>query len=282
MQYNRIHLKYIAFFIVLSLSWITHDTYADITSSGSSIFTNANSSSLRAYKSNDYGPISGGPPPAGEILHAPPYTIADAAQQIQWGTPFDDETPNCGGGIPGICVSAYTFEDKLNVPVTPNGTQFEVTDVTHFNRRIVGSLITFFDMDLFITLNIDGTDILIPDSVFSGITVDHAETPNPNSDIATWDSLPIVHLFTHGGIDYELTVLGFDPEFDPFCPGRCFITFEGTNRTAPIMAVLTASVPIPEPSTYLLLGSMVGFVIFLRYRKAKNSVSKVLKQRQDK
>ncbi len=250
-----INLKYLALIVFLSFSWIAHDTHAAISSTGTPVFEGATGGfPFSGYKSTDYDNPGPGMPR--------PFSVTDQIVQIKWGVPFNDDFP---------FQSAYILYNETTNPVILNQL-FTIATLEHVNKPIVGRFITEFDIQITANLNVNGTDV--GPINFSDLLVKHEETLNPNPDIATWESNPQLHHFSVSGVDYTLTITGINPNYDPDCPGRCFITAENTSNFAPIQAILTTT-PVPEPSTYLLLSSMVGLVILSRHFRSKKQASKV-------
>lgn len=262
MRFNCINLKYLALYVVLSLSWIAHNTHAAISASGTPSFESATGGFyFSAYKNTNYNSPGIGIPNRN-------YALGQGIVQIQWGLPFDEDGK-----------SAYILRNETTTNIQLNEL-FTIAYLEHVNKRIVGtSFLNQFTMYLTANLNVNGTDVGPID--FSNILVSHDETLNPRVDIAAWESLPLIHQFSVSGINYTLTVFGINPLFDTACPGRCFYTPETEITIAPIQATLTAT-PIPEPSTYLILSSMVGLIIIAaryksRQKNFKLNESKIIK-----
>lgn len=260
MQSCCINLKYLTFIILLSLTWWVPGTYSNITSKGTPLFLNAvNGVPFAAFTSPLYN--SPGPP-----TFTRPFTPDQGIVQIRWGLPaYPDQS---------LETSAYILRDHPLVGTTPVtlGEEFTVATIHHYNRPINGSFITSFTMQLTVDLTVFGFSL--PPLVFDNLEVLHAETLNPLADIATWNSPQIDREFSHGGINYTFSLIGIPATYDPDCLGQCFITLEGTDNEAPVVAVIT-STPIPEPSTYLMLSSMIGIIMLYRHIASKKAKAKV-------
>lgn len=285
---TSICLKCLTFIAVLFLG-IEENTFAAINSSGSSVFTSAPGTlQLWGFTQTEYpscNPVGGActnpdyplniapfPPSYVEpVFPVPNFSAASGVKQVQWGqSPYEDAADNPGA------VSAYTLTNTPDVPVTL-GSLFDVTDVTLYNQKIVGSFINGFAIQLTVELNIDG---FLKTLTFNNLIVQHQELPNPAVDITTWLSPPSSQSFSANGVDYTLTVLGFSESLQVECPGRCFIVRETDNpfddaslrfRTVPIQAILTG-VAVPEPASYLLMGGALAAVMVgsaLRRKRVK-------------
>lgn len=181
--------------------------------------------------------------------------------QIKWGG--DDQS--------SIEKSGYNFVASPNLfNIDPN-TPFVLGTFTHINNVIPSGTS--------ITKAVLAVSLTIPNVIQNlnlSYVFNHNETPNVAGqcpagstsvcdDIVTAVSNPVVtQTFTLNGKEYTLTISGFQVNGNTFTN---FLTREGADNSALLIAQISA--PVPEPSTYLLLGSTLGMLMFLKHRRAK-------------
>lgn len=246
----------------------------DITSFGSSVFTGAEgaATTTHAYKSSDYLMHR---TPYDEVTNGSPWDPSEGVMQLQWGYSPSEEF--------FVPISAYSLENYETDVVL--GEVFTVSALTHYNQKIIGDNIEMFYIQVSIILSIDG--VTLPAFVYDELRVRHLETLNPADDVVQWLNLQETRVFFYGDAKYELTMHGFDipKEPIPLCQiaTRCFTTPESDNpfdpsyTMAPVLASLNATLLIPEPSTYLLMGSLVGLVIALKVIRSRRKSSNLSK-----
>lgn len=162
--------------------------------------------------------------------------------------------------------SGYSFTLPTATPFTVDlNDQFIFAEFTHNNFPIAsGTSITEAFMELEFGLAIDST----PFSTIFEITFDHNETPNTNippDDIVTLVDTSLFSASTQiNGQWYFIEVLGF--QTGPSTIVKTIQTAENAASTFPLIAIVTT----PEPKTYLLMSSLVGFVLLVSYRKRKH------------
>lgn len=183
--------------------------------------------------------------------------------QINWG----------GSSQTTAQKSGYNFTPSPNLFDIQPGTDFVLGTFTHINKVIPSSRDAITQAVLSVTLSIP--------NVINNLTLSylfhHNETPNLAGhcpagsvsvcdDIVTATSNPVVTKdFTLNGQLYTLTIKGFEVNGQTFTQ---FLTQENMNNTALLIADLTL-VNVPEPATYLVLGSTLGLVLFLKKRQLK-------------
>lgn len=162
--------------------------------------------------------------------------------------------------------------------VSPN-TAFDLGQFTHFNFPIPsGSGITGARLTTTVNLSINGS--AIPAMTFAYDFL-HNETPNvapcQAGSVSTCDDIVQItnnqefsSIFNVGGQDYTIKITGFDVNGSLFDQ---FMTQENKTNEATLKAIVTVpDVAVPEPSTYLLMGSLLGVTLFCRrLRKASNN-----------
>lgn len=183
------------------------------------------------------------------------------SNQINWGG--DDQLTNEKSG--------YKFVASPNLFNIDPDTPFVLGTFTHINQVIPSGTS--------ITKAVLAVSLTIPNVIQNlnlSYIFNHNETPNVTGqcpagsgsvcdDIVTAVSNPVVtQTFTLGGKEYTLTISGFQVNGNTFTN---FLTQEDANNSALLIAQISA--PVPEPGTYLLLGSALGMVMFLKYRRAR-------------
>jgi len=184
--------------------------------------------------------------------------------EIRWGIPteFDQSGYRFDGNAPPF------FPVNVDVP-------FTLGQFTHFNEPIFGDSITGTDLNAVVDLTIDGVQLQGLQFNYSFL---HDETPNiPGScaagSVSVCDDIveivnnfPISDVFEIDGEEFTIEVLGFEMNGDFF---EDFMTEEGETNIADLRAIITkADVEIPEPSTYLMMGTFLGLsMLLLAYRK---------------
>lgn len=175
--------------------------------------------------------------------------------------------------------SGYRFNPAPNLFNIDPDTNFILGTFTHINKPITsGTSIT--QAVLAVTLTIPN----VVENLSLSYIFNHNETPNTFGqcpagsasvcdDIVTAASNPVVtQMFTINGNEYTLTIRGFEVNGSTFAK---FMTKEDANNSAYLVAQISAPVqtPVPEPGTYLLLGTTLGFVLLLKHRRdAKSSL----------
>jgi len=185
----------------------------------------------------------------------------EGTSEIRWGNPvyYDKK-------------SGYDF-DAESTPFSVDCDQaFELGEFTHHNYPITGTALDTVDLKTTVDLTIDGVAV-------SGLNFtynfDHTETPNSSDPIASRDIVVIENnsmmsdVFTINDVEYTIYLSGF------LIGGELvdtFYTWEKCKNTAKLFAMITTpGCVIPEPSTYLLLGSMLICAVALKRRKIRKA-----------
>lgn len=173
--------------------------------------------------------------------------------------------------------SGYRFDGIDNGTLLPIGNQFALGTFTHINNPVVGPSLDMADLSIALTGDLAGLNMLTA-------SLDHTETPNiggPVDDLVTiTDVMPSPQLFSAGGIDYELQILGFgifdeeSGEFDIF-DDLMFETAEGGNNSAQLVAIIEQRegqqpqepVSVPEPGAVISLLAVGGLGLGLKRKK---------------
>lgn len=170
--------------------------------------------------------------------------------QIRWGYQSN----------PAQQVSGYDFIGSAppGFPVSVN-TPFNLGTFTHINYPIQsGTGITGAQLRVTTSITIDGTTL---NNLQFTYNFQHNETPNvapcQSGSASVCDDIvtllgPFSDVFTVNGVNYTLNLLGFQVGNNQFTQ---FQTREYATNDANLIATIT--VPVPEPQTYMLLGSFI-------------------------
>lgn len=168
--------------------------------------------------------------------------------------------------------SGYRFEGAAPpaIEVDP-GDHFVLGEFTHFNYPVEsGTSITAAMLDVTVDLTIDGH--LFEDVVFS-YKFSHEETPNSGSDprdiVSFLNNTPMSQALQVGDYSYLLNLVGFVQG------GQLvdqFLTDEKAKNTAYLKAKIhKVHTPVPEPSTYILMGSLLALPMLVKRYKMKEA-----------
>lgn len=177
--------------------------------------------------------------------------------QILWGKPAKKYQ------------SGYRFDGRSPLPavIPVDSSPFQVGTFTHMNYPIAsGTSITQATLDLSLDLTIDGVNF---DDILFSVVFDHNETPNVGGPPASDDIVTIADtggavLLNANGQDYILEILGFQ------IGGQIvdtFMTQENMTNKAHLVGAIHTKAAVPEPSTYLLMGSLLAFAYAMQRRK---------------
>ena len=173
--------------------------------------------------------------------------------------------------------SGYKFTAASPSAITL-GNPFSLGTFTHMNQLIpLNTAISAATLTTSLSLNIDGTPI---NQVFN-FNFLHNETPNiintcPAGSASICDDVVtltnnslITKDFIVKGKTYQFTLLGFQYNNQLL---QSFLTKEKFNNSAILKAVITLKdVPVPEPSTYLIMGSVLLGCAYLKSRKSRDN-----------
>lgn len=178
-------------------------------------------------------------------------------------------TNSISWGVTNGQKSGYIFQPSpVSFPVTPD-TQFDLGTFTHNNFPISSGGITGATLTTDFMFSIDST----PVSASMVYNFLHDETPNTGGGGCCDDIVVAVNnnvfsdTFLIGGVEYQLNITGF--KLDDGTVLSEFNTKEGQSNSATLVAEINRSVPVPEPSTYLLLSSMLVLAMIVRKRSKK-------------
>jgi hypothetical protein len=201
------------------------------------------------------------------------YIQGNGTSQIYWGG--QSQTKSAKSSFEFTAPSPTIFPITLG-QTFDLGTFTAINGVIPINAGITGATLT-----VDVSFNIGGTLIQNLPFVFN---LAHDETPNipgnclPGSNSACDDKTTFLNnhsqseVFTINGQQYTIDITGF------FANGQLaqqFMVPENKTSSAILEGIITtAGVNVPEPSTYLILGSTMAITMFaLRQRKAlKNNI----------
>ncbi|MCG8636588.1 MAG: THxN family PEP-CTERM protein [Desulfobacterales bacterium] len=171
--------------------------------------------------------------------------------QIRWGRPAS------GNGQSGL---GFTGSASYGSPLTfDSGEAFSIGQLRHFNNPIrSGSAASEAFLD--ISMSFSDPDGL--DNVFD-FTLGIDETPNTSDPEESADHISIsdgsmTQVFEYAGIQYTFELLGFGETADDLVSS--FTSYEGGTNDTELWGKITASNPVPEPTTMLLFGfGLLGF-----------------------
>lgn len=173
--------------------------------------------------------------------------------QIKWGIPADSQQ------------SGYVFTPASVVfPVDAN-VPFDLGVFTHNNFPIYSAGITQATLDTDFTFLIDGNEV----NASMSYTFLHNETENTgyhccNDIVTAVNNNVFSDTFLIGNTEYQVNIKGFRVDGELFSE---FSTKENKSNSATLVAEINkAEIPVPEPTTYLLLSAMLAFAVFLRRR----------------
>lgn len=184
--------------------------------------------------------------------------------QINWGW---------GAGT-GLQNSGYRFTgDAPPVYGVTTGSTFNLCTFTHINYPVpLGTSITGARLAITASITIGTTTL---NNINLTYDFKHTETPNVrpcqagsisvcDDIVAIVNNTPLSDVFTVDGVQYTLTVLGFQVGNTQFSQ---FYTQENKTNNAVLKAMITAvNVPVPEPGTYMLLLSFLLLAFAIKRR----------------
>jgi hypothetical protein len=166
--------------------------------------------------------------------------------QIRWGK--SGSGAQSGLGFTGTAPVTFDF-----------GEAFSIGQLRHFNKPIrSGSAASKAFLD--ISMAFSDPDGL--DNIFD-FTLGIDETPNTSDPEASADHIEIsddyaLQVFEYAGIEYTFELLGFGESAEDLFTS--FTSYEGGTNDTELWGQITASNPVPEPTTMLLFGfGLLGF-----------------------
>ena len=188
---------------------------------------------------------------------------------LRWGTPSGQSNQ-----------SGYDFTTVApgSVTLTEEYLQFEIADFTHLNFPISGTSLQSADLQVVLTLDVDGT----PFSVSNVFSFAHDETTNnsgncPSDATPCDDFVSVTGANEFGGslmigdVEYFLQVEGFKATSDS-SPVHTFRTVEGQTNSAGLWVSFRTerelqAVPLPAGG-FLLLSGVGALAVARKRRKA--------------
>ncbi len=209
-------------------------------------------------------------------------SVTGAWQNVQGGAGVVFPVPNevrWGTVTPTSAKSGYRFDGDAPplFPVTID-VPFSLGLMTNYNQPIPsGSGIDSADLKTTVNMTIDGNPI---NNLHFTYTFLHDETPNipgscPVGSSSVCDDIEKLlnntaqsDTFNIGGVDYTIKVIGFQIGNQQ---ASQWLTPEGGTNNAHLLGIVTKSIRVPEPATYLLLGSTI-LVAMVAMRRKKCAV----------
>lgn len=191
---------------------------------------------------------------------AAPAVSGVGTNEIRWGNPVWGQNYQSG----------YRFDGANNLPknIAP-GDEINFGKFTHFNYPIYSPFLEKATLKVEVDLKIDG--MLFEDIEFNYAFM-HTETPNNSShpdDIVMFNNPTMSEAFIKNGRAYLLTLSGFEVDGDLVTE---FDTKEKKKNIAKLVGTLQVrDMAVPEPSTYVLLGSTLVAVPLMRRKRANSA-----------
>ncbi|MGD1900796.1 MAG: choice-of-anchor K domain-containing protein [Geitlerinemataceae cyanobacterium] len=175
--------------------------------------------------------------------------------QVRWGN----------SATTGESTSGFNFDSVTIAAPLTSGTNFVLGELTHLNFPIFNPS---SGADFELAMDVNGTAIAFDYSFAIEETTNGGTCPSfqisgtPCDDRITFSTDAAQALFSDGGIDYTLELLGFSATADGLSPVSSFITQENQASSAFLVARFAASEPIdagddpastPEPASVLAL-----------------------------
>ncbi|MCG2838479.1 THxN family PEP-CTERM protein [Photobacterium sp. WH77] len=212
-----------------------------------------------------------------------PMTIGNATDNpmLRWGLPSPSSGPQSGYDF----ASAASFDTTFDTD-TGTSDDFQLGTFTHLNNVILssGASLQSVDLQLSTTVSIDGGTPVDVQFVFN---FTHNETSNSAdpcangeangvgvnvngcADIITVSTSQFTDVTTINGIQYTVNIQGF--LVNGLFADR-FETVEQSTNQAFIQANISAltEVPVPEPASVAILGTVLAGIAMIRRRKRQN------------
>lgn len=197
---------------------------------------------------------------------------ADGHTPDNFSTSSGGSKINWGNATSGNNNSGYVFSSLAPILNVALDTPFAFGTFSHLNFPITGDTLASVDLKVVESLLING----VTQNFSSTYTFLHDETPNnrtqsnPNCcpDIVTFqNNISTLGSFLINGQTYTIGLVGFATS-----PGgpllQQFVTTEGQSNSATLYAQISKpEVFVPEPSTYVILATMLGAGAYIAHRR---------------
>ncbi len=186
------------------------------------------------------------------------FSSSGGGSTIHWGFPSNGDNN-----------SGYVFTSLAPINNVALDTPFAIGTFTHLNFPITGDALVSVDLKVVESLLIDNV-LTTFNATYNFL---HDETPNVGGgnccpDVVTFqNNISTLGTFLINGQTYTIGLVGFSTSPNGPLLSQ-FVTTEGRSNTATLYAQISnPQVFVPEPSTYLLLASLLAGGAYIAHRR---------------